>query len=66
MKNNKGRAISPGYAAVYLILILWSLTTIFPLAWSVMNSFKDKKMIYSNSFALRSWMLLRRVMRILK
>ncbi len=52
MKNNKGRAISPGYAAVYLILILWSLTTIFPLAWSVMNSFKDKKMIYSNSFAL--------------
>ena len=43
MKNNKGRAISPGYAAVYLILILWSLTTIFPLAWSVMNSFKDKK-----------------------
>ena len=52
MNKSKGRAISPGYAAVYLILILWSLTTIFPLAWSVMNSFKDKKMIYSNSFAL--------------
>ena len=37
---------------VYLILILWALTTIFPLCWSVMNSFKNKKVIYNNSFAL--------------
>lgn len=36
----------------YLVLILWAMTTIFPLAWSVMNSFKDKKMIYQNSFSL--------------
>ena len=40
-----------GYGIVYLILILWALTTVFPLGWSVMNSFKNKKMIYSNSFA---------------
>ena len=46
------RKISPGYAIVYLLLILWSLTTIFPLAWSIMNSFKNKKMIYNNSFTL--------------
>ncbi len=41
-----------GFGIVYLILIVWALTTIFPLAWSVMNSFKDKKLIYSNSFAI--------------
>ena len=37
---------------IYIILTLWSLTTIFPLAWSIMNSFKDKKAIYNNSFSL--------------
>ena len=47
----KKRTISPAYLLVYLFLILWALTTIFPLAWSVMNSFKNKKMIYQNSFS---------------
>lgn len=37
---------------VYLALIMWALTTIFPLAWSILNSFKDKKAIYNNSFSL--------------
>ena len=46
------KKLSPGYVLIYLFLILWALTTIFPLAWTLMNSFKDKKMIYSNSFAL--------------
>ena len=43
---------SIGIVVIYLFLILWALTTIFPLAWSVMNSFKNKKMIYNNSFTL--------------
>lgn len=37
---------------VYTSLIVWALTTIFPLLWSIMNSFKNKKAIYNNSFAL--------------
>lgn len=37
---------------VYTILIAWALTTIFPLVWSIMNSFKNKKAIYNNSFSL--------------
>lgn len=41
-----------GFGIVYLILVFWALTTIFPLGWSIMNSFKNKKLIYSNSFAL--------------
>ena len=48
----KDRKIHIGYGVVYTLLTLWALTTIFPLAWSVMNSFKNKKMIYNNSFAL--------------
>lgn len=46
------KKISPGYAVIYLFLTFWALTTIFPLAWTLMNSFKNKKMIYHNSFAL--------------
>ena len=37
---------------IYAFLTLWALTTIFPLIWSFMNSFKDKKMIVKNSFSL--------------
>ena len=46
------KKFSAGYAVIYVFLTIWALTTIFPLAWSVMNSFKDKKKIYSNSFSL--------------
>ena len=48
----KEKRFSPGFAVIYLLLIVWALTTIFPLGWSIMNSFKNKKMIYQNSFAL--------------
>ncbi|MCR5704703.1 MAG: carbohydrate ABC transporter permease [Eubacterium sp.] len=37
---------------IYTILSVWALTTIFPLVWSIMNSFKDKKQIYRDSFSL--------------
>lgn len=37
---------------VYLILIFWALTTIYPILWVILNSFKDRKKIIANSFAL--------------
>ena len=37
---------------IYIFLIAWAMTTIFPLIWSILNSFKDRKTIYSNSFSL--------------
>lgn len=46
------KRIGIGSVLAYTVLILWALTTIFPLVWSVMNSFKDKKMIYNNSFSI--------------
>lgn len=49
MKEKKFKISS---VLIYTVLIIWSLTTIFPLAWSIMNSFKIKKAIYNNSFSL--------------
>ncbi len=43
---------SMGLTAVYVLLTAWALTTIYPIIWVVLNSFKDKKQILSNSFAL--------------
>ncbi|MDO5345216.1 MAG: carbohydrate ABC transporter permease [Lachnospiraceae bacterium] len=37
---------------VYAVLIIWALTTIYPLVWVAINSFKVKNEIISNSFAL--------------
>lgn len=37
---------------IYTILILWALTTIFPFFWIIINSFKPKDIILSNSFSL--------------
>ncbi len=35
-----------------IFLWAWAITTIYPILWIVMNSFKDKKYILSNSFAI--------------
>lgn len=40
-----------GKVVVYLILIFWSMTTIFPLVWVVMNSFKQSREVVSDSFS---------------
>ena len=47
----KKKKFSVGLLFVYLVLVIWALTTIYPLIWFVMNSFKDKKQIVSNSFS---------------
>lgn len=44
--------LSLGMTGVYVILIAWALTTIYPLIWVLLNSFKYKKAIMANSFAL--------------
>lgn len=48
----KKRKVSPGMCVVYLILIFWALTTVYPILWVILNSFKDKTKIIANSFAL--------------
>ncbi len=49
---NTNKKFSAGDAVIYLILGVWALTTIYPIFWVVMNSFKAKNEILSNSFAI--------------
>ena len=37
---------------IYIVLIFWAVTTIYPIFWVISNSFKDKKMIMSDAFSL--------------
>lgn len=46
------KKISIGKILVYLVLICWSITTIYPIFWVIENSFKAKDKILANSFAL--------------
>ncbi len=36
----------------HIVLILWGLTTIFPFIWVVVNSFRSKQYILSDSFSI--------------
>ncbi len=49
---NKKKTSHAWMIPVYAILIFWALTTIYPLGWVMMNSFKVKNEIIANSFAL--------------
>lgn len=46
------KKFSIGMTAIYVVLAAWALTTIYPIFWVIMNSFKDKKYIVSDSFSL--------------
>lgn len=37
---------------IYLFLVAWALTTVYPIIWVVLNSFKTKDTILSNSFVV--------------
>lgn len=46
------RKFSFPMALVYLVLIIWGLTTVYPIIWVIQNSFKDRTKIIENSFSL--------------
>ena len=48
----KKSKFSIGQSIVYLLLILWSITTVYPIIWVLQNSFKAKDKILANSFSL--------------
>lgn len=51
MYANK-KKMTPGKMGIYAVLILWALTTIYPIFWIIINSFKAKNEIIANSFSL--------------
>lgn len=52
-KNNesKRKSLIP-QSIVYILLSLWAMTGIYPIIWVVLNSFKDRRIIVSDSFSL--------------
>ena len=49
---SKKEKFTPGMVLIYAILIFWAMTTIYPIFWVVINSFKTKNNILANSFCL--------------
>ncbi|HKM04404.1 MAG TPA: carbohydrate ABC transporter permease [Lachnospiraceae bacterium] len=54
MLDEKEPARNKGYGKiiVYLILIIWAVTTIFPFVWVILNSFKPSAEVLTSSFQL--------------
>ena len=52
MKHGKKKHISLGSGVIYVLLGFWALTTIYPIVWIVLNSFKVRDKIMVDSFAL--------------
>lgn len=50
--KKKHSKVSASQIIIYALLIFWAITTIYPFFWVIMNSFKLRGEIVSNSFAL--------------
>lgn len=46
------KAFRPAKALTYVALCFWALTTIYPFIWVILNSFRKKGLILSDSFSL--------------
>lgn len=49
MYNKK---ITPSKVLTYTVLCLWAATTVYPFLWVIINSFRQKGLILSDSFSL--------------
>lgn len=47
-----GKHISPRKIFTYLVLCLWAVTTVYPFLWVVLNSFRQKGLILTDSFSI--------------
>ena len=48
----KVKKLTPSQLGIYAVLTLWAMTTIYPIFWITINSFKAKNEILANSFSL--------------
>lgn len=46
------KKVSPAKAGTYIVLIFWSLTTLYPFVWVILNSFREKGLIRKDSFSI--------------
>lgn len=50
--NISRKRFSPAMLVSYLILIFWGITTVYPFLWVIINSFRVKGQIRSDSFSI--------------
>lgn len=48
----KRKKFEPAKVLTYVVLCFWALTTIYPFIWVILNSFRKKGLILSDSFSL--------------
>lgn len=46
------KKITAGTVVTYIVLTLWALTTVYPFLWVILNSFRQKGLILTDSFSL--------------
>jgi len=46
------KSLTPSKIVTYVVLCLWALTTVYPFIWVILNSFRKKGLILSDSFSL--------------
>lgn len=46
------RKITPAKVLTYIVLVFWSLTTLYPFVWVILNSFREKGLIRKDSFSI--------------
>lgn len=50
--SNHSIRFRPGKILIYIVLILWAVTTIYPFFWVIINSFRSSNQIMINSFTI--------------
>ncbi len=50
--NKKKKKVKVSTILIYIILSLWGITTVFPFAWVINNSFKPSREVVNSSFLL--------------
>ena len=48
----KLRKITPSKVVTYVVLCVWGITTVYPFLWVILNSFRQKGLILSDSFTI--------------
>lgn len=46
------KKITPARAGTYAVLVLWAITTLYPFAWVILNSFRERGLIRKESFSI--------------
>ena len=52
LQRNTFRRVTPSKIITYVVLTFWGLTTIYPFIWVILNSFRKKGLILSDSFSI--------------